>query len=126
MLFLICQHFFQKFLIFLEDMMVGRVKALCEARGLKITNLEKKLDISRGSIVNWDDSSPGIRNVMKVAKEFGVSLEYLVYGIETVPLKDIEFTREEINLIHEYRKLDFKSQTAVNNKILEEEAKNDK
>ncbi|GEM_PF-6997439 len=106
--------------------MVGRVKALCEARGLKITNLEKKLDISRGSIVNWDDSSPGIRNVMKVAKEFGVSLEYLVYGIETVPLKDIEFTREEINLIHEYRKLDFKSQTAVNNKILEEESKNDK
>ena len=107
-------------------MLLERIKKLAKEKGFAIKDIEDSVGIGNGTIGKRKNSAPNAYNLQAVAEFLGVSISFLLNGIETVPLKDIEFTREEINLIHEYRKLDFKSQTAVNNKILEEVAKNNK
>lgn len=62
------------------DTMVERIKQLCLAKGISIPKLEEKLSFGRGSIYTWRKSSPSIENVAKVAKFFGVSIDYLFRG----------------------------------------------
>lgn len=62
--------------------MVNRIRALCEARKITVAELERKLIISNGSISKWDKSVPKADNLYKVATYFGVTMEYLLTGIE--------------------------------------------
>ena len=62
--------------------MVERINKLIAqyGGGLTITELERRLGFSRGSIAKWDISLPNIERVDKVAKFFGVSIDYLQNG----------------------------------------------
>ena len=62
--------------------MVTEIKKLCHEFGTNIKNVEIAVGLPNGSIRRWDDSSPAIDKVFRVAKYFGVSLEYLL-GVET-------------------------------------------
>lgn len=64
--------------------MVERINKLIAqyGGGLTITELERRLGFSRGSIAKWDISLPNIERVDKVAKFFGVSIDYLQNGAE--------------------------------------------
>ena len=67
--------------------MVERINKLIAqyGGGLTITELERRLGFSRGSIAKWDISLPNIERVDKVAKFFGVSIDYLLNGAEKRP-----------------------------------------
>lgn len=58
---------------------VDRIQELCDEHSPKITiaELERKLNLSNGSIRRWSDSSPRSESLAKVAKYFGVSMDYL-------------------------------------------------
>lgn len=43
-----------------------------------IAELERKLDISNGTISKWDKSKPGTQHLIKVADYFNVSTDYLL------------------------------------------------
>ena len=43
-----------------------------------IAELERKLDISNGTISKWDKSKPGTQHIIKVADYFNVSTDYLL------------------------------------------------
>ena len=60
--------------------LVENIKSLCEIKGLSIPKLEKHLGFSRGSIYNWNTSSPSIDKVQKVADFFNVPLDRVIYG----------------------------------------------
>lgn len=57
-----------------------RIKALCEAKGYSIRELEFLADISYGSIGHWRTSVPRIDNVIAVADVLEVSVDYLIGG----------------------------------------------
>lgn len=54
------------------------IKRLCAKKHINIRELEAACGIGKGTIYHWDDVSPSIRAVEKVAKYFGVSLNTLV------------------------------------------------
>lgn len=57
--------------------MVEKIKQLCEKEGTTIKSLEKMLALGNGSIRRWDAQIPSVDKVLKVARHFGVSVEYL-------------------------------------------------
>lgn len=61
---------------------VENIKSLCDSRDLSIPKLEKELGFGRGSIYNWDTSSPSIDKVTKVAEFFKVSINRILYGFD--------------------------------------------
>lgn len=61
---------------------VENIQELCKLRGVKISNLEKELSFGRGSIYKWDNNSPSIDKVKKVADYFHLTLD------EVLPMSD--------------------------------------
>lgn len=54
------------------------VKALCEKKGISITQLEKESGLSAGSINKWKNSSPTAKSLQAVAKVLKVKMEKLL------------------------------------------------
>lgn len=54
-----------------------RIRELANQHGMTIAELERKTGISNGQISKWSVRSPKTENLEKVAKFFGVSLDYL-------------------------------------------------
>ena len=57
--------------------MVERIKELCAAAGITLNRLEKELSLSKSSVARWDQNSPSIDKVQKVADYFSVSIDFL-------------------------------------------------
>lgn len=91
-------------------MILNFINKLCEKNSTTFAQLEKELGFGNGTIRKWEESSPGIDKVLKVANRFGVSIDYLITGdsedssalamqvtrmIELLP-------REKQELVHRY------------------------
>lgn len=61
---------------------VANIKLLCERHETSIPKLERELGFGHGSIYKWDTNDPGIDKVQKVARRFGVSVDFLLSGRE--------------------------------------------
>lgn len=75
--------------------------SLCKEHGITITALARNLDIAKGSPSNWQrGASPNSDVVVKIARYFGVSCDYLL-GLDNVPSRTAEFrfTPEEQRLV---------------------------
>ena len=62
------------------------IQFLSKRAGLPISHLEKELSFANGSIRRWNESSPSIDKVQKVADYLKVSTEYLLLGFERTML----------------------------------------
>ena len=54
------------------------IKKLCESNSISIFSLERKLGFGNSAISKWDNSSPTVTNLKKVADYFGVTIEELL------------------------------------------------
>lgn len=63
----------------------GRIRGLCEQKGITINRLEKESGVGRGAIVRWDAHSPSAEKVSAVADYFGVTTDYLLTGEQKEP-----------------------------------------
>ena len=62
------------------------IQALCNEKNLTIAEVERKADISNGSIRRWSDSYPSIDKVARVAEVLNTTLEFKFFGkIKNVP-----------------------------------------
>lgn len=59
-------------------MIFENIENLCFARNISITKLERELDFGVNTIRKWDKCSPTVKNLQKVAKYFGVTIDYLL------------------------------------------------
>ena len=59
-----------------------RVKNLANDRGISLTTLESELGFGNGTITKWDKTTPNADKLNTVAKFFGVSMDYLLNGID--------------------------------------------
>lgn len=87
--------------------MVERIRNLCKMNGINIKKLEQILSFGNGTIARWDKSNPSTAKVKAVADHFGVSVEYLMNGIETESTSEDELAEylEELRLRPETRAL---------------------
>lgn len=59
-------------------MILKKIEALCQEKGINISKLEKECGIGNGTIRGWEKSSPRADNLKKVASYFGVPMEELL------------------------------------------------
>ena len=63
----------------MESVFYQRIKELCSRRNITIAKLESELGFGNASIKKWEKtSSPSIDKILKVAKYFDVSIDYLL------------------------------------------------
>lgn len=65
-----------------------RIKELASKNGKSLAQIEKEMELPRGSIKNLKKHSPSVDAVAKLADYFGVSIDYIM-GRDTVDDDDI-------------------------------------
>lgn len=69
--------------------LVERVKKLCSDQKITLAELERKTNLSNGVIRRWDEKTPGIDKLQKVADYFDVSTDYLLGRTNSKKIEDI-------------------------------------
>jgi transcriptional regulator with XRE-family HTH domain len=65
-----------------ELVVYDRVKALCDERGLSISQLETMAGLGNGTIGGWRVSVPAVDTVKRVADALGITVNDLIEGID--------------------------------------------
>lgn len=65
-----------------------RVKNLAQERGISLPALEAELGFGNSTIVKWDKSTPNADKLNAVAKYFGVSMDFLLNGVDSEGLNE--------------------------------------
>lgn len=77
-----------------------QLEKLCKAHNVKPSTLTETLGMSKGTMSNWKKGGiPNADAVVRFAKYFGVSTDYLLLGVEKTPTISKEDS-EWLNLIH--------------------------
>lgn len=59
------------------------IKKICKDKCLSISSLENQAGLSNGSISKWQQKSPKVDNLAKVASVLDVSIEFILNGTES-------------------------------------------
>ena len=59
---------------------VDRLQAIVKERGTTFKQLEREIGLGNGTIRRWEEQSPRLDKLTKVADYLHVSLDFLVYG----------------------------------------------
>lgn len=59
-------------------MIVANIQRLCKSKDMTLADLSRAVNIGNGVIARWDDSSPQVKNLAKVADFFGVTVDELI------------------------------------------------
>ncbi|MCR5810006.1 MAG: helix-turn-helix domain-containing protein [Lachnospiraceae bacterium] len=79
--------------------MVERIRDLASQKSTNIKNIEISVGLGNGTIRRWDEVSPSVEKLLKVADFLNVSMDYLVKGEKNyspLPREDQEW----LDLIH--------------------------
>lgn len=63
--------------------LLDRIKILCKKKGVSQRKMEQDIGISNGASSKWENSSPSVEVLQKVASYFNVSINYLITGETT-------------------------------------------
>lgn len=88
--------------------LVERIKQKCVENNTNIASLERELEFGNGVIRRWNERSPGVYQVLKLAKRLNVSMEWLLTGKESEDL-----TEEERKLVNKYRSCSIKGKERI-------------
>lgn len=59
-------------------MIFANIVRLCDKHKISIAKLERETDIGNGTIARWNNSSPRVDSLQKVANYFGVTVDELL------------------------------------------------
>lgn len=87
--------------------MVGTIKSLCKEKGIKnMHDFEVSIGIGKNTIYRWDDLTPSIDKVAKVAEALDVSIDQIYYGHEPEAASNAaSIADDELELLRIYRGL---------------------
>lgn len=87
-------------------MLLSKIQSLCAAKNMSITMLERECGLANATIRRWNDSSPSVSNLMKVAEYFGVSVDFLLgRGIYSLSEEAQEYAKQFDELPDEKKQL---------------------
>lgn len=104
-----------------------KIKTLISERTISISDIEKEIGVSNGTISKWNSSMPKADSLLKVAQILGVSIEYfLIDSFADITNKinylDNSFfqSADETDVMVNYRKLDTRGKHKIHTTIYEE------
>lgn len=77
-------------------MIYERIKALCKENKISVNELEKRLDIAKGSLCKIDKHKPSSEKMEMLAKELNTTSKFLLTGEE--PEFTIEIAEKDVLL----------------------------
>lgn len=80
---------------------VDRIREEGEKYNLTIASIERKLDISNGTIRKWENGKPSSESLYKVSKLLNCTMEYLLTGIN----EPSQLSPEEMEWLNLYKQL---------------------
>lgn len=97
---------------FWGNIMIERIKLLCDEQGLSLTSLERELGFGKSTIRKWDKNAPSVDKMKLIADYFGVTVDYLIGRTDDRTL-DIEPDAEELEFLIAYKKAKESKKAAV-------------
>lgn len=80
---------------------------LCEKNKIKPTALMTKLGFSPGNVKRWEQGATVNSNILiTLSQYFDVSIDYLLFGINTNEPIQNQLSKDEIKVLNYYHKLD--------------------
>lgn len=61
-----------------EKMIYDKIKEICKEKGISVSSLEKKANLSNGAISKWNVSAPTVGNLKAVADVLKVKVDKLL------------------------------------------------
>lgn len=92
-------------------MIYERIKQLCDIKGISVSELERRIEVSRGSICKIDKHTPNYKTIDKIALELNTDAGYLLNGEQNALTDDM--VSEYIDLISKWIRLSPEKQKAV-------------
>lgn len=62
----------------MDNLLKERIDELCAKKGITINRMEKEAGLTVGSVKNWNEHIPSVDKVEKIAKYFGVPIDYVL------------------------------------------------
>ena len=98
---------------------LNRIKELLKEYDYTLASLEREANLGQGTIRRWDTNIPSADKLYSVANLLNTSVDYLLTGKEYQLIK--ELSKDEYDLLTEYKKLDFRGRSAVMQAVLAEQ-----
>lgn len=84
---------------------VNRLQAIAKERGTTFKQLEREIGLGNGTIRRWEEQSPRLDKLTKVADFLHISLDYLVYGKSTLESGENSESELDPRTVQEAQKL---------------------
>lgn len=91
----------------------NRIDTILAKNKLRRIDLARATGLGESTIRSWVDKKPTAEKLYPVAQFLGVSMEYLVTGVEPAPSDKLVLNDKERELIEIFRHLDNRDQTSV-------------
>ena len=101
--------------------LLNRIKELCEKNAYTLASLERDAGLGQGTIRRWDKNIPSADKLLSIANLLHTSMDYLLTGVSSECI-----SKDETELICEFRQLDLKGKSAVMQTILNEQKRMNK
>ncbi len=108
--------------------LVEKIKASCRAKGITVSKLEDEAKLTPRTIGRWDENTPSVDKVKKVAAVLNVSVDYLLDiekeevssdGEDLADYLEMIRTRPEIRMMMKTQRNATKEQVEQNVKFLQ-------
>lgn len=97
---------------------VQRIKDLADAKNTNFAEIERKVGLSNGQIRRWDNASPKVENIEKVADFFSVSVDYLLGKSEALK-SNLTVIPDDLNkVLDEMKSFDGKPMTPHDREVI--------
>ncbi|MCC0705305.1 helix-turn-helix transcriptional regulator [Clostridioides sp. ES-S-0049-02] len=96
---------------------MNRLKEVRKERGYNIQEIADKLNVAYNSVLRWENGNRkiDIDKLVELSNIYNVSIDYIL--CKTDLKENIQLKEEEVKLLDNYRELDTKSKTIVQEQI---------
>ena len=82
-----------------------KIKELCQKQGISLNQLEEKLNFSTNYLYSMKKGNPKADNLQKIADYFGVTIDYLMTGIEDKKESPVLTARDERDIAKDLNRI---------------------
>jgi len=83
-----------------------KIKQLASLNNINIAILERNCELSQGSIAKWQNSSPKVDNLIKIADYFSVTVGYLLGRENLISAESTDLPQDERQLLTCFKQCD--------------------
>ncbi|EIS9524170.1 helix-turn-helix transcriptional regulator [Clostridioides difficile] len=96
---------------------MNRLRELRKENKYTVQDIADKLNVNKNSVVRWENGNRKVdtEKLIELSHIYNVSIDYILYLTDN--RENIQLKEEEVKLLYNYRELDTKSKTIVQEQV---------